>query len=112
MAHGLALDHAAWASPWRERSLRDKGVLSLGLLGSALALPPIPGGAAVALARSLRCTVHWCVVPPSATLNGALSWSVRASLQARAARRSAALSAGLCATTPWLRHSASAKAAS
>ncbi len=49
MAHGLALDHAAWASPWRERSLRDKGVLSLGLLGSALALPPIPGGAAVAL---------------------------------------------------------------
>lgn len=49
MAHGLALDHAAWASPWRERSFRDKGVLSLGLLAAALVLPPFPGAAIIAL---------------------------------------------------------------
>lgn len=49
MAHGLSLDYAAWASPWRERSLRDKGTLSLGLLGCALVLPPIPGGAAIVI---------------------------------------------------------------
>ena len=49
MTHGLALDHAAWSSPWRARSVRDKGVLSGGLLIGAVALPPLPGGAAVAL---------------------------------------------------------------
>lgn len=48
MAHGLALDHAAWSSPWRARSVRDKGVLSLGLLIAAVALPPVPIGLAVA----------------------------------------------------------------
>ncbi len=47
--HGLTLDHAAWSSPWRSRSVRDKGVLSLGLLVAAVSLPPVPGGAAVAL---------------------------------------------------------------
>jgi cobalt/nickel transport system permease protein len=49
MAHGLTLDHAAWSSPWRTRSVRDKGVLSLGLLLAAVALPPFPGGVAVAV---------------------------------------------------------------
>lgn len=49
MAHGLALDHAAWSSPWRGRSVRDKAVLSLGLLVAAIALPPFPGAAAVAV---------------------------------------------------------------
>lgn len=49
MAHGLALDHAAWSSPWRVRSVRDKAVLSLGLLLAAITLPPFPGGAAVAV---------------------------------------------------------------
>lgn len=53
MAHGLALDHAAWSSPWRVRSVRDKGVLSLGLLALAITLPPLPGGAAVALVSLL-----------------------------------------------------------
>ena len=48
MAHGLTLDHAAWSSPWRLRSVRDKGVLSLGLLIAAISLPPVPGAAAVA----------------------------------------------------------------
>lgn len=47
MSHGLALDHAAWSSPWRSRSVRDKGVLSLGLLLAAVSLPPVPGGMAV-----------------------------------------------------------------
>ena len=49
MAHGLTLDHAAWSSPWRRRSVRDKAVLSLGLLLAAVSLPPFPGGVAVAL---------------------------------------------------------------
>ncbi|WP_040632596.1 cobalt ECF transporter T component CbiQ [Mobilicoccus pelagius] len=43
-ARGLALDDAAWASPWRTRRVLDKAVLSLGLLGCAVALPPLPGG--------------------------------------------------------------------
>ena len=45
----LTLDHAAWSSPWRRRSVRDKAVLSLGLLLAAVSLPPFPGGVAVAL---------------------------------------------------------------
>jgi cobalt/nickel transport system permease protein len=49
MTHGLTLDHAAWSSPWRVRSLRDKSVLSIGLLISAIVLPPVPGAAAVAV---------------------------------------------------------------
>lgn len=49
MTHGLALDHAAWASPWRTRSVRDKAVLSLGLLIAAVALPALPGGAIIVL---------------------------------------------------------------
>lgn len=50
MAQGLALDHAAWSSPWRSRCVRDKGVLSIGLLIAAVSLPPLPGGVAVAVA--------------------------------------------------------------
>lgn len=49
MAHGLALDHAAWSSPWRIRSVRDKAVLAGGLLLGAIALPAVPGGMAVAV---------------------------------------------------------------
>lgn len=41
---GLALDDAAWDSPWRVRRVRDKGVLVVGLLACALALPWWPGG--------------------------------------------------------------------
>lgn len=50
MTHALTLDEAAWASPWRGRSVRDKGVLAGGLLILAIALPPWPGAAACGLA--------------------------------------------------------------
>lgn len=43
-ARGLALDDAAWSSPWRTRRVLDKAVLALGLLACAVALPPVPGG--------------------------------------------------------------------
>lgn len=44
MTRGLALDDAAWASPWRGRRVADKVVLSAGLLTCAVALPAWPGG--------------------------------------------------------------------
>lgn len=40
---GLAIDVAAWASPWRYRSPGDKVLLAGGLVVSALALPVWPG---------------------------------------------------------------------
>ena len=39
---GLAIDVAAWSSPWRRRSPADKSLLCLGLCGCALVLPPVP----------------------------------------------------------------------
>lgn len=47
---GLAIDQAAWASRWRERALFDKCVLALGLVLSAVLLPPWPGAVLVAAA--------------------------------------------------------------
>lgn len=46
---GLALDDAAWASAWRTRCVRDKAVLSCGLLACAVGLPPWPGGVTAGL---------------------------------------------------------------
>lgn len=43
-ARGLPIDDAAWESRWRSRRVRDKAVLSFGLLGCAMALPAWPGG--------------------------------------------------------------------
>lgn len=40
---GLAIDAAAWASPWRFRSSGDKVLLALGLVLCALLLPVWPG---------------------------------------------------------------------
>jgi cobalt/nickel transport system permease protein len=54
--HGLAIDDAAWSSRWRDRSLPDKTILSLGLTGTALLLPPWPGSVLVALV-ALTATV-------------------------------------------------------
>lgn len=45
---GLAIDDAAWSSRWRDRSLLDKSVVSLGLVLAALLLPPWPGSVLVA----------------------------------------------------------------
>lgn len=36
---GLVVDRAAWASPWRERSVGDKALLCLGLLAVAVVAP-------------------------------------------------------------------------
>lgn len=44
----IALDTAAYASPWRERHPGEKALLSLGLLGCAVTLPPWPGAVVVA----------------------------------------------------------------
>ncbi|GAB3261767.1 cobalt ECF transporter T component CbiQ [Kineosporia babensis] len=49
-----ALDTAAWASPWRRYSPGDKVLLSLGLVISALVLPPWPAsGLVTAIALGL-----------------------------------------------------------
>lgn len=83
MTRGLALDDAAWASPWRRRRVADKVVLAAGLLTCAVALPAWPGGAMAGLAAAalmlgpgrvrprllLRCL--W--VPMSFILIGALT---------------------------------------
>lgn len=49
MSRGLALDNAAWDSPWRLRAVRDKAVLAFGLIAAALVLPAWPGSLLVAL---------------------------------------------------------------
>lgn len=54
--HGLAIDDAAWSSRWRDHALLDKTILSLGLTGCALLLPPWPGSMLVALV-ALTATV-------------------------------------------------------
>lgn len=46
---GLALDAAAWASPWRGRAVRDKATLACGLIALAVALPSWPGAPLVAV---------------------------------------------------------------
>lgn len=54
---GLAIDDAAWSSRWRERAVRDKACLSLGLLLTAAVLPPWPTSPLVAtLALGLLVT--------------------------------------------------------
>lgn len=47
--NGLAIDVAAWSSPWRHRSPGDKLVLALGLVLSALVLPPWPAALIVTM---------------------------------------------------------------
>lgn len=51
--HGLAIDAAAWASPWRRRRVRDKAVLSLGLVACAITMPWQVGVAAGAIALTV-----------------------------------------------------------
>lgn len=86
MSGGLALDDAAWNSPWLHRDVRDKAVLSLGLIVLALVLPPWPGTVLVALTSLVLLVgpgrVRWrtlvrCMLPPAAFITvGALSVAV------------------------------------
>jgi cobalt/nickel transport system permease protein len=46
---GLAIDVAAWSSPWRQRSPGDKLLLGCGLVACALVLPVWPAGPLVAV---------------------------------------------------------------
>ncbi|MEV6812463.1 cobalt ECF transporter T component CbiQ [Micromonospora sp. NPDC051296] len=49
----LALDAAAYASPWRRRHPAEKALLALGLLGCALLLPPWPGAVLVGVTAAV-----------------------------------------------------------
>jgi cobalt/nickel transport system permease protein len=59
----LALDAAAYASPWRHRHPAEKALLALGLLGCALLLPPWPG-AALAGATAAAALLGPAALPP------------------------------------------------
>ncbi len=59
---GLAIDVAAWASPWRHRSPGDKVLLAFGLVLCALLLPAWPGTLIVAVV-SIALTVGPAGVP-------------------------------------------------
>lgn len=48
-SHQLAIDDAAWASPWRRRRVGEKVALSLGLVLAALLSDPWPGCVLVAI---------------------------------------------------------------
>ncbi|MFV0459524.1 MAG: cobalt ECF transporter T component CbiQ [Actinomycetales bacterium] len=88
---GLALDRAAWSSPWRLRSVRDKAFLSLGLVCVALVLPTWPGSALVAVVATLVLLgparvpgrlLARCVAAPAAFIAvGAVSVAVTLSWQ-------------------------------
>jgi cobalt/nickel transport system permease protein len=74
----LAIDVAAWASPWRSRSPGDKALLSVGLLITALVLPawpasPLVAATAVGLAVG-PARVPWRVLARAA--RGALTFIV------------------------------------
>ncbi|MBF0326843.1 MAG: cobalt ECF transporter T component CbiQ [Alphaproteobacteria bacterium] len=49
----IRTDRLAAASRWKDKSLSEKAVTALGLMGLALALPPFPGALAVLVAASL-----------------------------------------------------------
>ncbi len=67
--HGLALDTAAWDSPWRHRAVRDKATLAFGLLTCALALPWWPGGMATGVVAA-AILLGPAAVPPGVLLRG------------------------------------------
>lgn len=48
MSQGLAIDEAAWSSPWRHKSVTDKALLSIGLIVLGLILPVWPGAVIIA----------------------------------------------------------------
>ncbi len=66
----LAIDVAAYRSPWRRRHPAAKAVLAGGLLLSALLLPPWPG-APITAVITLVVALGWARVPPRAFLRSA-----------------------------------------
>lgn len=62
MTDGLAVDAAAWASPWRRRAVGEKALLSGGLVVAGLLLPPWPGSVLVA-ATAVAVLVGPAAVP-------------------------------------------------
>lgn len=60
--HLTAIDDAAWESPWRHRRCGEKVALSLGLIVTALVLPPWPTCLLVAIA-SVVLVVGWARIP-------------------------------------------------
>lgn len=104
---GLAIDDAAWSSRWRERAVRDKTCLSMGLLLAAALLPAWPTSPLVALialgllvgragtpaglvARALRGPLVFIVIGAASvavvvTTSGGVSLSVTAESAGRAA---------------------------
>lgn len=59
--HAYAIDDAAWASPWRRRAVRDKALLSVGLVLTALLVPAFPGTVLVVVA--VLALTHTAGVP-------------------------------------------------
>lgn len=66
----LAIDAAAYRSPWRRHHPAAKALLSGGLLACALALPPWPG-APVTAAITLAVALGWARMPPRTLLRAA-----------------------------------------
>ncbi|WP_433356542.1 cobalt ECF transporter T component CbiQ [Microtetraspora malaysiensis] len=66
----LAIDAAAYRSPWRRRHPAAKAVLAGTLLLCALVLPPWPG-APITAAIALAVALGWARVPPRAFLRSA-----------------------------------------
>lgn len=59
---GSFIDQAAHLSPWRNRPLAEKSLFCLGMLGLAVALPPLPGALLVG-GVVLPATFFWARVP-------------------------------------------------
>ncbi|WP_032389303.1 cobalt ECF transporter T component CbiQ [Rhodococcoides fascians] len=58
---GLAIDNAAWSSPWRDKGLGGKALASFGLLTLALALPVWPTSLTIAVITT------WLILGPART---------------------------------------------
>lgn len=91
MSGSLAIDAAAWQSPWRRRSVAEKSVLSVGLVVAALVLPVWPASVLVTavsvvvllgparlrpglLARSLRAPLLFIAIG-AASVAVSVSWA-------------------------------------
>ena len=60
----IALDDAAWGSPWRQRAVGEKLLLSMGLLATAVTAPPWPMAAPLVAAAAVFATLVLARIPP------------------------------------------------